>query len=55
MVRFDISDLKIFVNVVQAGSITMGAERSHRAVASISSRIKEMELEMGAPLLMQAA
>jgi DNA-binding transcriptional LysR family regulator len=45
--------LKIFVNVVQAGSITMGAERSHRAVASISSRIKEMELEMGAPLLMR--
>lgn len=53
MVRFDISDLRIFVNVVQAGSITMGAERSHRAVASISSRIKEMELEMGAPLLVR--
>lgn len=53
MVRFDISDLRIFVNVVQAGSITHGAERSNRAVASISSRIKEMELEMGAPLLMR--
>ncbi|QHJ00962.1 LysR family transcriptional regulator [Xylophilus rhododendri] len=54
MVRFDISDLRIFVNVVQAGSITLGAERSHRAAASISARIKEMELEMGAPLLMRA-
>lgn len=51
MVRFDISDLRIFVNVVQAGSITLGAERSHRAVASISSRIKEMEIEMGTALL----
>ena len=53
MVRFDISDLRIFVNVVQAGSITHGAERSNRAVASISSRIKEMEAEMGTPLLMR--
>jgi DNA-binding transcriptional LysR family regulator len=53
IVRFDISDLRIFVNVVQAGSITHGAERSHRAVASISSRIKEMEAEMGTPLLMR--
>lgn len=53
MVRFDISDLRIFVNVVQAGSITHGAERSNRAVASISARIKEMEAEMGTPLLMR--
>lgn len=54
MVRFDISDLRIFVNVVQAGSNTLGAERSHRAAASISARIKEMEIEMGAPLLTRA-
>ncbi|MES2972506.1 MAG: LysR family transcriptional regulator [Pseudomonadota bacterium] len=53
MIRFDISDLRIFVNVVQAGSITHGAERSSRAVASISARIKEMEAEMGTPLLMR--
>lgn len=53
MIRFDISDLRIFVNVVQAGSITQGAERSNRAVASISSRIKEMELEMGTALLVR--
>ena len=54
MVRFDISDLRIFVNVVQAGSIALGAERSHRAAASISARIKEMEIEMGTPLLTRA-
>lgn len=53
MIRFDISDLRIFVNVVQAGSITHGAERSNRAVASISSRIAQMELEMGVPLLIR--
>jgi len=53
MVRFDISDLRIFVNVVQAGSITHGAERSNRAVASISARIKEMEADIGTPLLMR--
>lgn len=53
MIRFDLSDLRIFVNVVQSGSITGGAERSHRAVASISNRIKEMESEMGTPLLIR--
>ena len=53
MVRFDISDLQIFVNVVQSGSITRGAERSNRAPASISARIKEMEADMGTPLLVR--
>ena len=41
------------MNVVQAGSITHGAERSNRAVASISSRIAQMEQEMGVPLLIR--
>lgn len=51
--RFDISDLKIFVNVVEGRSITRGAELSHRAVASISARIREMEAALETPLLVR--
>ncbi len=31
--RFDLTDLKLFLHVVEAGSITHGAERMHIAVA----------------------
>jgi DNA-binding transcriptional LysR family regulator len=36
---------------VEAGSITAGAERMHLAVAAASTRIRNMEIELGAPLL----
>lgn len=49
--RFDLTDLKLFLNVVEAGSITAGAERVHLAVAAASTRIRNMELELGTPLL----
>ena len=49
--RFDLTDLKLFLNVVEAGSITAGAERMHLAVAAASTRIRNMELELGTPLL----
>jgi DNA-binding transcriptional LysR family regulator len=50
-VRFDLTDLKLFLHVVEAGSITHGAERMHLAVAAASTRIRNMELALGAPLL----
>jgi DNA-binding transcriptional LysR family regulator len=49
--RFDLVDLKLFLNVVEAGSITGGAERMYLAVAAASTRIRNMELELGTPLL----
>ncbi|HLS81690.1 MAG TPA: LysR family transcriptional regulator [Steroidobacter sp.] len=49
--RFDLTDLKLFVHVVEAGSITAGAERIHLAVAAASTRIRNMENELGAALL----
>ena len=49
--RFDLVDLKLFVQVVEAGSITAGAERMHLAVAAASTRIRNMEIELGASLL----
>lgn len=51
--RFDLSDLKLFVRIVEAGSITQGAARAHRSLAAASVRIKEMELSLGAPLLVR--
>jgi DNA-binding transcriptional LysR family regulator len=36
--RFDLVDLRLFVNVVEAGSITHGAERLHLAIAAASTR-----------------
>lgn len=49
--RFDLVDLRLFLNVVEAGSITAGAERMHLAVAAASTRIRNMEIELGTPLL----
>jgi DNA-binding transcriptional LysR family regulator len=49
--RFDLTDLTLFVHVVEAGSITHGAERMHLAIAAASTRIRNMEATLGTPLL----
>ncbi|KAF0100882.1 MAG: LysR family transcriptional regulator [Rhodospirillaceae bacterium] len=49
--RFDFTDLRLFLHVAQAGSITRGAERAHLALASASARIRGMEELLGVPLL----
>jgi DNA-binding transcriptional LysR family regulator len=51
--RFDLTDLRLFVNVVQAGTLTAGAEASHLALASASARILAMEDSLGLPLLLR--
>lgn len=52
--RFDVSDLKLFRAVVEAGSMTGAATRIHRTVASVSERVKQMEREVGVPLLLRS-
>src|ERR1700754_759742 len=52
--RFDLTDLSLFRHVVEAGSITHGAERAHLALAAASTRIRNMEDALGAPLLIRA-
>src|ERR1700722_2984038 len=49
--RFDLVDLTLFRDVVEAGTITRGAERSALALAAASTRLKAMEDVVGAPLL----
>lgn len=49
--HFDLVDMRLFVAVAEARSITHGAERSALALASASARIKGMEAALGVPLL----
>ena len=51
--RFDLADLSLFRHVVEAGSITHGAERAHLALAAASTRIRQMEEALGASLLVR--
>jgi len=49
--RFDLTDLRLFLHVAEAGSITGGAERAALALASASARIRGMEAAAGTALL----
>lgn len=53
MMRFDLVDLNLFRHIVEAGSITHGAERANLALAAASTRIRAMELSLGAALLVR--
>ena len=52
--RFDMADLSLFRHVLEAGSITGGAERAHLALAAASTRIRNMEEALGAALLVRS-
>ena len=49
--RVDLVDLSLFRHVVEAGSITHGADRAHLALAAASTRIRNMEASIGVVLL----
>jgi DNA-binding transcriptional LysR family regulator len=49
--RFDLTDLRLFLNTAEAASITHGAARTNLALASASARIRGMEALLGTPLL----
>ena len=51
--RFDLIDLRLFTHVLDGGSITAGAARSHMTLASASARIRALEDALGAPLLVR--
>ena len=51
--RFDLVDLQLFVHVIEEGSLTAGAARSHLALASASARVRGMEDALGLPLLLR--
>ena len=47
---YDLTDLELFLQVVDQGSITQGAEHTHLSLASASARITAMEKALGAKL-----
>ena len=51
--HFDLVDLNLFRHIVEAGSITHGAERAHLALAAASTRVRNMEEALGASLLVR--
>lgn len=51
MERYDLTDLRLFCDVADAGSITGGAARSRLALAAASARIRAMEEALGIRLL----
>jgi len=48
--RFDLTDLRLCLEVADAGSITAGAARAHLALASASARLHGMEQALGVAL-----
>ena len=51
--RFDLTDLRLFLRVVEAGSITHGATEANLALPSASARLRSMEAMIGRPLLVR--
>ena len=49
--RFDWTDLQLFVHACDAGSLTGAAQRAHLTLAAVSARIRAMESGSGATLL----
>jgi DNA-binding transcriptional LysR family regulator len=49
--KFDLTDMRLFLAVVEQGSLTKGAEKMHLSLASVSERISGMEASLGALLL----
>src|SRR5262249_27076263 len=48
-----LSDLKIFSAVVHAGGITRAAEQLHRVQSSVTTRIRQLEDELGVELFVR--
>lgn len=51
--RFDLIDMQLFLHVVEAGSISGGAQRAHLSLTSASERVRGMEEQIGMPLLLR--
>lgn len=49
----DLIDLRLFLHIHEAGSITGGAERSHMTLASASARVQALERALGTELLLR--
>jgi DNA-binding transcriptional LysR family regulator len=53
--HYDLTDLRVFLAVADAGNVSRGAERCHLAPSSVSLRLKGLEDAVGARLLTRQA
>ncbi|AXP06903.1 LysR family transcriptional regulator [Pseudomonas fluorescens] len=49
--HFDLTDLRLYLNILDTGNITAGAVRSHLSLAAASARVRAMEASVGIDLL----
>jgi DNA-binding transcriptional LysR family regulator len=49
--HFDLTDLRLYLHILDTGNITAGAARSHLSLAAASARIRAMESSLGTELL----
>ncbi len=49
--HFDLTDLRLYLHILDAGNITAGAARSHLSLAAASARIRAMEASLGTDFL----
>ncbi|CAI8749525.1 LysR family transcriptional regulator [Pseudomonas sp. IT-P253] len=49
--HFDLTDLRLYLNILDSGNITAGAARSHLSLAAASARIRAMESSLGIDFL----
>ncbi len=47
--HFDLIDLRLYLNILDAGNITAGATRSHLSLPAASARIRALEASLGTP------
>ena len=53
--KYDLTDLRLFVAIAEAQNLTQGASRVHLAASSASHRIRLLEETLGTPLLTRQA
>ncbi|MWA15023.1 LysR substrate-binding domain-containing protein [Streptomyces sp. BA2] len=51
--RYDLDDLRLFLDIVTEGSITAGARRMHLSLPSASARVRSLEQQAGVALLIR--
>ncbi len=49
----DLADLRIFNTVVRAGGITRAAERLHRVQSNVTTRLRQLEQDLGVSLFIR--
>ncbi|KQV20153.1 LysR family transcriptional regulator [Pseudomonas sp. Root329] len=52
--HFDLTDLRLYLNILDSGNITAGAARSHLSLAAASARIRAMEASLGIEFLQRS-